>query len=444
VRGTGDFFVAGRRLGPGLIFSTMLAANIGGTSTVGASGLGYRDGASAWWWVGSAAIGSAVLALWIGPRMRRAAAAHDLKTVGDFLELRYGASVRAAIALLLWMGSLAVPAGQLIAIATILNVVTGLPKYAGCLAGGAVVVVYFTAGGLLTSAWVNMVQLGVKLAGFAAALPLALHAAGGLDAIRAMEPPPDPSYWNPWHGGASGVIYLALLGPAFIVSPGLLQKIYGARDDRAVRVGVGLNAVGLLTYAGVPVLMGMIARVRFPNLPNQELALPMVLMYGVPPAIGALGLAAVFSAEIAAADAGLFMLTTSVAQDLYKRFLNPKADDARMLTVTRMAAIGCGAAATTLAMWSPTIIGVMGIFYGLLGVSLFVPILAGLYLRRAGTPEALAAIGAGVAVMLAVQLTRGAAGLYGVTPALAGIATATLACSLVLLSRTGIHEPRTV
>jgi SSS family solute:Na+ symporter len=138
------------------------------------------------------------------------------------------------------------------------------------------------------------------------------------------------------------------------------------------------------------------------------------------------------------------MLTTSVAQDLYKRFLNPKADDARMLTVTRMAAIGCGAAATTLAMWSPTIIGVMGIFYGLLGVSLFVPILAGLYLRRAGTPEALAAIGAGVAVMLAVQLTRGAAGLYGVTPALAGIATATLACSLVLLSRTGIHEPRTV
>src|SRR5262249_30825549 len=281
-------------------------------------------------------------------------------------------------ALLVWMGSLAVPAGQLIAIATILNVVTGLPKYAGCFVGGAVVVIYFTAGGLLTSAWVNMVQLAVKLAGFAIALPLALHAAGGLDAIAALRPD-NPSYWNPWHGGASGVMYLALLGPAFVVSPGLLQKIYGARDDRAVRLGVGWNAVGLFAYAGVPVLMGMIARVRFPDLPNQELALPMVLMHGVPAAIGSLGLAAGFSGEISAADAGLFMLTTSVAQDLYKRFVNPGADDRRMLTVTRTAAVACGGIAIALAILSPTIIGVIGFFYALLGVSLFVPILAGLY-----------------------------------------------------------------
>ena len=38
VRGTSDFFVAGRSLGPGLIFSTMLAANIGAGSTVSATG----------------------------------------------------------------------------------------------------------------------------------------------------------------------------------------------------------------------------------------------------------------------------------------------------------------------------------------------------------------------------------------------------------------------
>jgi len=58
VRGASDFFVAGRRLGPGLIFSTMLAANIGAGSTVGATGIGYSHGVSAWWWVGSAALGS--------------------------------------------------------------------------------------------------------------------------------------------------------------------------------------------------------------------------------------------------------------------------------------------------------------------------------------------------------------------------------------------------
>ena len=321
VSGTKDFFVAGRQLGPGLIFSTMLAANIGAGSTVGATGLGYRDGIAAWWWVASAGIGSLILALWIGPRLRAIAARHDLRTVGDFLELRYGREVRAITALLIWMGSLAIPAGQLIAIASILNVVAGVPKYAGCLIGGGVVIVYFTAGGLLTSAWVNMVQLAVKLGGFAIALPLAVQGIGGWNAVRAVHG--DATYWNFWQSGDSGWMYLFLLGPAFIVSPGLLQKIYGARDDRAVRLGVGMNALGLLLYATVPPLLGIVARARFPDLPQHELALPMVLMHGVPPLVGSLGLAAVFSAEISAADAGLFMLTTSLSQDLYKRFLEP-------------------------------------------------------------------------------------------------------------------------
>ena len=97
VRTTSDFFVAGRSLGPGLLFSTMLAANIGAAASVGAAGLAYRDGVSAVWWVGSAAIGSIVLAVWIGPAMRRIAAAHDLRTVGDFLEFRFGLAVRVAI-----------------------------------------------------------------------------------------------------------------------------------------------------------------------------------------------------------------------------------------------------------------------------------------------------------------------------------------------------------
>src|SRR5919107_967542 len=76
VRGVSDFFVAGRRLGPGLIFATMLAANIGAGSTVGATATAYQIGAAAWWWVGSAGVGCTMLALWVGPRMRQVAAAH--------------------------------------------------------------------------------------------------------------------------------------------------------------------------------------------------------------------------------------------------------------------------------------------------------------------------------------------------------------------------------
>ena len=434
VRGTGDFFVAGRRLSGSLLFATMLAANIGAGSTVGAAGLGYRDGLSAWWWVGSAGLGSLVLAFWVGPTIRSIAERHDLKTVGDFLELRYNRAIRGTVASLLWLGSLAILAGQLIALSWILNVVAGVPKWVGCLVGGAVMTTYFTAGGLLTSAWVNVVQLIVLLAGFAVALPVMLGAVNGLEGLRAATATP-ASYWNFWEGGASGWRYLAVLGPAFFISPGLLQKVYGARDSRAVRTGVGVNAIVLLVFAFFPTLLGMIARALHPGLPNPELALPTLLTTDVSPFIGSLGLAALVSAEISTCDAILFMLSTSLSQDLYKRFVRPDADDRRVLRVARLAAIAGALCGVLLAIVIPTIIGALGIFYSLLTVSLFVPLTAGLYVRRFGTTEAASAIGCGITVLLAAQLATGGQTVWGWTPTMLGLLASMLGSGAVMLYR---------
>jgi SSS family solute:Na+ symporter len=429
VRGSSDFFVGGRSFGPGLLFATFLAANIGGGSTIGATGLGYRDGLAAWWWVGSAAIGSVLLAVWVGPRIRQLAAAHDLRTVGDFLEWRYDARVRATIALLLWIGTVAILAGQLIGIAWILNVVVGLPKAVGCLIGACVATAYFAAGGLRSSAVVNIVQLSVKVAGFLIALPLVLHGIGGPTALRSAIP--DNAMWDPWQHGQSGWMYVAMLMPAFIVSPGLLQKVYAARDDRAVRLGVGLNAAGLFVYALMPTLLGMSARVLHPGLPNHELALPMLFMYDLPFWVGALGLAAVFSAEVSASDAILFMLATSLSQDLYKRFISPAASDRDVLSVARLASIVGGVLGVIVALLSKTIVDALSIFYTLLGVSLFVPVVAGLFMQRPRASEALAAIAGGVIVVISVQLWTGGQPIGVFTPAMCGLAAAIAAFAAV-------------
>ncbi len=124
-----------------------------------------------------------------------------------------------------------------------------------------------------------------------------------------------------------------------MISPGLLQKVFGARDDRAVRLGVGWNAVGLALYAVVPALLGIAAGGLFPELADSQQALPAILVRAVPPLVGAIGLAAVFSAEVSAADAVLLMLTTSLSQDLYKRYVAPQANDAQVLRIARIATI---------------------------------------------------------------------------------------------------------
>jgi len=403
-RGAASFFVAERRLGPGLLFATFLAANIGAGSVIGASGLGYRDGLSAWWWVGSAGIGSLLLATWIGPRIWRVARARGLYTAGDWLEHRYGSAARATVASLLWVATLAVLAAQLIAMSQILEWVLGAPRWVGALIGGTVMSAYFAAGGLFASAWVNLVQLTVLLLGFAIGVPLALSRAGGWEAVVAAMPAGSaPTGF--WSGPESGWILAALLVPAFVVSPGLLQKAYGARDERTLRIGVGAQGVALMLFAFAPPLMGMIARVYEPSLPNPELAVPTVLTVGLPAGLGALGLAAVFSAEVSSADAVLFMLATSLSKDLYKRYLAPEASDEDVLLVARLAAILGGGLGIVLAIFIPTVIGSLTVFYSVLSVSLFVPIAVGLHSRRPGVPEVLSGVGVGIAVLFAVRLS---------------------------------------
>ena len=290
-----EFFVAGRSLGPGLILASMLAANIGAGSTVGAAGLAYRTDSARG--VGRIrGLGSLVFAFLVAPRLWRIAKDHDFYTTATIsISLRPG-SPGVATALIA-VGALALLAGQLIAGATILNVLTGMPRWAGALTGGAIMTIYFTAGGLLGSAWVNTLQLAVMLVGLLLALPVAMDSVGGYTALTGSMPPHfgDILYSS---GSGSGWTLLFLLGPAFIISPGLIQKAYGGASASAVRTGVALNAMALLAFASVPVLFGMIAKTASPGISDANAVLPTVLTQALPPWLGAIALAAVFSTEV--------------------------------------------------------------------------------------------------------------------------------------------------
>ncbi|MBS1787095.1 MAG: sodium:solute symporter family protein [Acidobacteria bacterium] len=439
VAASSDFFVAGRGLSAGLIFSTLLAANIGAGSTVGATGLGYRDGLSAWWWVGSAGIGSLILAFTVGPKIWRIARDNDLFTVGDYLEFRYDRSVRGLVALLLWIGSLAILAGQLIAIAWVLNVTMDVSKPIGCLIGAVVVTIYFASGGLFGAARVNALQLVVKLVGFGLALTYLLKFN---QAMNSMFYPPTGSAekletMKSFTGiGASGILrYLALLVPSFIISPGLLQKIFGARDEKAVRTGVALNAICLLLFAFVPALMGMIAFYNFPDLPNRELALPMLMTKSLPVWLGGLLLGAIFAAEVSTADAVLFMLSTSLSKDLYKAFIRPEADDKQLLKVAKLTAVACGGLGALLAIILRDVITALTIFYTLLSSAPLLPLIAGLYSKRISARAVIPAMLVSVIGTFALDYLTAGKGFSAIPSLIYGVGAG--AVVMWLLSLTG-------
>ncbi|MGA8036136.1 MAG: sodium:solute symporter family protein [Candidatus Acidiferrales bacterium] len=449
VKSASDYLVAGRSFGPGILFATFLAANIGAGSTVGASGIGYRVGMSAWWWVGSASIGTFLLSQTVGPKLWKLAKANEFQTLGDFLEFRYGKSVKAIIAVLLWAGTLAILAGQLIAIAWILNVVIGLAKWKGCLVGGIVAVSYCAAGGLASSAVVNILELAVTMSGLLVSIPFALRGAGGWQAVQAT---------IATHAGASAPALMSLTGvglrpilafgsiliPSFIVSPGLVQKLYGAKDAATVRRGVLANSVAQALFAFAPAMFGLLALSRFPHLPNPELALPTVMMYMVPKWLGLWALASIFSAELSATDAILFMLSTSLSVDLYKTFIKPEIDQKELLSVSRSTAVIAGTAGVMLAIALPSVITAVSIFYSLLAVALFVPLIYGLYWRKMSTAAAIGAIFAAIVAALFTRLSAPGGAIGPLSSAAVGILVALVvatAASLFFPSKTAARQP---
>ena len=404
-----DFFVAGRKLNSGLLFTTLIAANLGAGSTVGVAALAYRYGLSAWWWIGSAGIGSMILAFIIGPRIWRIAREHNYYTLSDYLDARYSKLFSGLLSLMMSVGTLALFSGQLLGIAWILEVTAGIPKTYGVITGAVVTTLYFAAGGLLSSTIVNIIEVAVILAGFVAALPFVWKFSGGLEGIHASIS--DSSYFD-FYGMGSTLItgYIVMLVPSFFISPGLIGKVFAAQDERAIKVGTALNGLVQLVFAVIPVLIGMAAFAKFPELARADLALPVAMKEMMPFSAASLALAAIFAAEVSTADTVLYMLAGSLTNDLYKRFVNPNISDKNLLTGSRLVSIICGVAGVILALRLESIISALTIFYSLMSVSLAAPLVFGLFTKRASNSGAILAAIFGVILTLFITFYESESG----------------------------------
>ncbi len=421
-----DFFVAGRNFSSGLLFTTLIAANLGAGSTVGVTALAYQHGLSAWWWIGSAGIGSMILAFIVGPRIWRISREHNFYTLSDYLDERYSKFFSGVISLMMSVGTLALFAGQLLGIAWILEVVADVPKTQGVIAGAIVTTLYFAAGGLLSSAIVNIIEVAVILIGFIIALPYAWSYAGGIEGVHASVS--SESYFDFFGMGSSAIIgYIVMLVPSFFISPGLIGKVFAAKNERAIKIGTAMNGIVQLIFAVIPVLIGMCAYSCFPDLTRADLALPTAMKNMMPFYAAIIALAAIFAAEVSTADTVLYMLAGSLVNDLYRRFINPNISDKKLLWSSRITSLICGIIGVFLALKLESIISALTIFYSLMSVSLSAPLIFGLFTKRASNFGAV--LSAILSVGLTVYMTFGG---FGGGIVIAGVRLNASTCGIIL------------
>lgn len=419
VKSSSDFFVAGRKLNSKLLFTTLIAANIGAGSTVGITGIAYKFGVSSYFWIFMSGIGTLILAFFIGPKIWGKSMKYNLYTLGDYLDLRYSKYFKGAISIMMIVGTLALFSGQLMGIAWILNVTSGIHKTTGILIAAVVITLYFSSGGLLSSAIVNILELVIIVLGFVIALPYALSAVGGFNGLHmkiasnlgnAIE---TTKYFSPTGIGITTIIgWFLMLTPSFFISPGLIGKVYGAKDVKTVKKGAFWCSIVQILFAFLPTILGMCAFAVYPNLMQADLALPKIMKELLPFSISALALAAIFAAEVSTADAVLYMLTTTFSEDIYKTFINSKVEDKKLLKVSRIVTIVGGILGVCMALLLTNIVTALSIFYTLMSVSLTAPLIFGLFSEKPNTTSAFISATVGVIITLFLKFYNNDKGIW--------------------------------
>lgn len=351
---------------------------LGGTSTTGVSEYGFSFGISGAWYTISNGIGVAVLALFFAKLYRSL----DTVTVPGIMENFLGVDARVVASVLLTFVMIAVGTAQVIAAGTLGVSILGLDYTTSVLVLGTGFIIYTLAGGMTSVGYTNTLHLLTMYGGVTLAVVLLGSSIGGLSVLKASLPV-DP-YFS-WTGigmpKVSSWIIASVLG-ACTAQAGI-QPILAARDVNVAKKAALLTAIIVAPFGILTALLGMMAKIKFPELADAKMALP-TLMMDIHPVAGGIVLASIFAAILSTVSPIILASGTMITKDLYHRVLKPNATDSEVLFVSRLTTGVSGVVCTLLAIafyGSTRILDMVYFAYTIRG-SLFVILLFAIYWKK--------------------------------------------------------------
>lgn len=407
-----DFLVAGRRLGPGLYTGTMAAVVLGGASTVGGVGLGYKFGISGMWLVVAIAVGLLLLSVVFAGRIQRL----KVYTVAQMLRLRYGIDATSASGIVMVAYTLMLSVTSTIAYATIFNVLFNTNRTVSVVIGGAIVMLYSSIGGMWSITLTDMVQFILKTIGvFFLLLPFTWHKSGGIDGIR--ERAGDAVFDLGAIGLPTIITFFVVYSLGMLIGQDIWQRVFTARSPQVAKWGGTSAAVYCLFYGVAGALIGAAASTFLPDVEAKDDVYAQIAETILPVGISGLVLAAAVAAMMSTASGALIATATVAKTDvapmlarLFGRGTDTVEDDAeRDVHSDRLYVVVLGIVVIVIAALLNDVVNALTIAYDILVGGLLVPILGGFLWKRATGVGALSAMAAGTVVTLASLFIFGVA-----------------------------------
>ena len=320
---TGSFLMASKSLPTALVAFMMAGAGIGSINTTGIAEQVQTAGLSGACAGFAGAVALIVLALFGGKRMR----ALPYNTMPSMAKAYCGETTRWLLSLGGLVIAMAITALQFVGGGAMLS--SMFPEFISYSTGIVITAVVFfviaALGGMMGASLSNMVNMIVMYIGLVLCLVAALTALGGWDTLveRANAIPEPTTSGAPWlslTGGlglATFISYFATEIPNRFTTQSNTQQIFAAKNGKTARNGLIIGALMMIPITIISTIIGLIARVEFPDLAVKTQAMSMVVL-SVNPVFSGLGMAALWAVNVSTGVALMMTCTQLISYDIVR------------------------------------------------------------------------------------------------------------------------------
>jgi len=440
VKNTADYAVAGRSMPLAVVIAMTFATWFGSETVLGVSARFVQGGLGS---VVEDPVGASMCLILVGLFFAYKLYQKNLITIGDYYRQRYGKVIEITCSIIIMVSYLGWVAAQITALGLVFNLLTQgqISTSAGMVLGTAIVLVYTLYGGMWSVAMTDFIQMIVIALGLIAIAWFASDLAGGAGKVMALAQEKGSLKLFPTGGIGDWIPFIAaavtmMLGS--IPQQDVFARVMSSKNAKTAVRGPVIGGILYFLFALVPMFVVMAAVLIMPETTNALLkddpqkVLPTLVMEKMPLMLQIAFFGALLSAIMSTASATLLAPSTTFVENILRN-IKPGMSDAATLKAMRWSVLVFTGLVLTyaLSMQGTSIYDLVSGAYQITLVGAFVPLVFGLYWKRATTQGAVLSIVLGVGTWVAFLSMSSLAELFpgqlaGLIAALIGMLVGTL------------------
>ena len=377
-----DYLVAGRRLPLWLAWGTLLATWFGAATVLGAAEAARVEGLR-----GTILdpFASGVALVLAGLFFARPLWEMRLLTLADFYGRKFGPRAEVLASIIMIPGYFGWIAAQFIALAGIQETFFGIPPSIGIFIACGVVLTYTMIGGMWSVTLTDTLQIVVVLITLLILAVATLNQLGGgiFGGCERLfeETPSDMLTLLPVAGTAAWVAWTATWANGALGNiPGqdLMQRVFAAQDATTARRACIIAGAVYIGFGLLPVMLGLASRILLPEDQDGDILAVLASQF-LTPVLSVVFVVSLVSIIISTCTSAVLSPAAVLGHNLLGRM---RVFHKRGLLVDRLSVLLVATAGVATAFSGKTILELLELSLSITFVSLFVPLVMGLYGRQ--------------------------------------------------------------